>query len=465
MSTFIEEFSHTAPTLIDRLRSEVTGSVHAPGSGGYDVSVAPFNLAAVHRPAAVVVAAGADDVAATVHIARAVGKKVAVFATGHGAAAATPDAIMINTSALDSVVIDPATKTATVGAGVRWRRVLDAASPYGLAALCGSSPDAGVVGVTLGGGMGPIARTLGFAADHVTEIEIVTADGTVRRIDAAREPDLFFAVRGGGAAFGIVTRITFRLFDIQTLHAGGIFFDIVDAARVVHGWREWVHRIPESVSSSIAMLNLPPDPELPEPLRGRRVVHVRYAHVGDTADDDALVAYLRCLGTPILDNLTEIMYADIAAIHNDPTDPMPVQERSVLLRELPVEAIDDFLALTGTRSRLPLMLTEIRAMGGAMAREPETPNAVIGRDAAFQLFTLGIDAPELHDVLPGVLESVLGVMSPYATGAALPGFAGDTTGAPAERVKTGWGPEIYARLVAIRDMYDPERIFAEAARW
>src|SRR6476620_5038153 len=101
------------------------------------------------------------------------------------------------------------------------------------------------------------------------------------------------------------------------------------------------------------------------------------------------------------------------------------------------------------------MLTEIRAMGGAMARQPEVPNAVIGRDAAFQLFTIGVDTPELHDTLPGVLESVLGVMAPYATGAARPGFAGDANGAPVERVKAGWSPETYDRLVTIRDHYDP----------
>jgi UDP-N-acetylenolpyruvoylglucosamine reductase len=465
MSTSIEEFSTALPSVIDQLRSAVAGSVHAPGTGGYDLAVAPFNLAAVHHPAAVVVASSAADVAATVRIARRVGKKIAVFATGHGAAAATPDSIMINTSLLDNVVIDPQAKLATVGAGVRWQRVLDEATPHGLAALCGSAPDAGVVGVTLGGGMGPIARTMGFAADHVTEIEVVTGDGTLRRINASTDPDLFFAIRGGGAAFGIVTQITFRLFEIQTLHAGGLFFDIVDAARVVHGWREWVQQIPESVSSSIAILNLPPLEDLPEPLRGRSVVHVRYAHVGDVENDDALVTYLRCLGTPILDNLTEIMYADIAAIHADPTDPLPVMERSVLLRELPVEAVDEFLAVALPSGGLPLILTEIRAMGGAMSRQPEVPNAVVGRDAAFNLFTLGPDVPDLHDVLPGALESVLGAMTPYATGAALPGFAGEPTGEPAKRVMTGWGPETLTRLVAIRDQYDLERIFAGAARW
>lgn len=465
MSTSIGESSPVLPSVVERLRAVVAGPVHTPGTGGFDLATAAFNAATVHRPVAVVVASSAADVAATVEVAAAAGLSVAVQATGHGAAAVTGESILINTHLLDSLSIDPHARTATVGAGVRWQQVLDAASPYGLAGLAGSAPSVGVVGYTLGGGIGPVARTFGFAADHVVEIEVVTADGTLRRVNASTEPDLFWALRGGGAAFGIVTQMTFRLFDIQTLHAGGMFFDIADAARVVHGWREWVHRIPESVSTSVAILNLPPLPELPEPLRGRTVLHLRFAHVSDTEDGAALLAPIRSLATPIIDTITEIMYADLGAIHADPTDPMPAAERSMLLGELPVEAVDEFLATVGPDGGLPLMAAEIRAMGGALAREAAVPNAVAGRDAAFSLFTVGVPVPPIAEIVPGALESVLTAMAPWGTGGALLNFAGGVTGAPVERLCTAWGPERHQRLCALREQYDPKGVFATAARW
>ncbi|WP_197023641.1 FAD-binding oxidoreductase [Rhodococcus sp. UNC363MFTsu5.1] len=465
MSTSVEESSPVLPSLVERLSAATAGPVHAPGSGGFDLSVAGFNTVTVHRPAAVLVASSAADVAAAVGIAAAAGMSVAVQSTGHGAAPTGPETILINTRLLDSIVIDQQARTATVGAGVRWQQVLDAASPHGLAGLCGSGTEVGVVGYTLGGGIGPVARTFGFAADHVTEIEVVTADGQLRRVSETSEPDLFWALRGGGAAFGIVTQITFRLFPVQTVHAGGMFFDFLDAPRVLHGWRDWVHRIPESVSSSVAVVNFPPLPALPEALRGRTVLHVRFAHVSETEDGEALLAPLRDLAEPIIDTVTEIMYADLGSIHADPTDPMPGAERSLLLRELPVEAIDEFLATVGPAGGLPLVLAEIRAMGGALARGAEVPNAVAGRDAAFSLFAVGVLAPPIADVVPGALESVLAAMEPWGTGGALVNFAGGAEGAPADRVRAAWGPQELRRLSEIRDRFDPSRLFGAAARW
>lgn len=461
MSTSINESSPVLPPLVAALAATVAGPVHAPGSGGYDLAVSAFNCAAVHRPAAVVVAASGADVASAVAVAAQAGLTVAVLATGHGAAAVGADTVLINTSLLDSVSIDPRARTATVGAGVTWQQVLDAASPHGLAGLCGSAPDVGVVGYTLGGGMGPIGRTHGFAADHVLEIEVVTADGRLHRVDASTDPDLFFALRGGGAAFGIVTQITFRLFAIQTLHAGGLYFDIADAARVLHGWRDWAAAIPESVSSSVAVLNLPPLPELPDALRGRSVVHVRYAHADENEDDSRWLTPLRALATPIVDTVTEIMYADLGAIHADPTEPMPVAERGALLRELPTEAIDAFLAMVGPEGGLPLVLAEIRAMGGALARPAAVPNAVAGRSAAFSVFTLGVLAPEIADVVPRALDSVVAAMEPWGTGGSLLNFAGPRT----DRVRAAFGADTHERLLRIRRRVDPSGLFLPATKW
>ncbi|MBJ8348174.1 FAD-binding oxidoreductase [Antrihabitans sp. YC2-6] len=465
MSAHTEDPHAVLNSVVPQLRGVVGGAVHAPGTGGYDLALTAFNAATRHRPAAVVVAASAADVAATVRVAAAAGLTVAVQATGHGAAPAGPDAIMITTSQLTGLTVDRVARTATVGAGVRWQRVLDAATPYGLGGLSGSAPDAGVVGYTLGGGMGPIARTHGFAADHVVELEVVTADGQIRIVNQETEPDLFWAIRGGGAAFGIVTRMTFRLFPIQTLSAGGLFFAMTDAARVLHGWRELAHMVPETVSTSVAILNLPPLPELPKQIRGKTVLHVRYAHTDEEDDDTPILAALRSLATPLLDTITEIMYADIGAIHADPTEPMPIVERSMLLHELPIQAIDRFLETVGPEGELPLILSEIRLMGGALARPAAVANAVAGRSAAFSLFTLGLNIPQVEDTVTDALDSVLEAMSPWGTGGSLLNFAGGVAGAPAQRVAAAWGPETHLRLREIRDRFDPKGVFAAAARW
>lgn len=451
-------------SLIERLGGVVAGAVYGPGDDGYRLSAAGFNVATVHRSAAVVVASNAADVAATVRIAAELGLTVAVQNTGHGAAPAPENSVLIDTALLDGVEIDRAERTATVEAGARWQEVLDAAATHGLAALAGSSTTVGVVGYTLGGGLGPIARTHGFAADHVIFMEVVTADGRLRRVSADVEPDLYWALLGGGGAFGIVTRMTFRLFPIQTLDGGGTFYDISDAPTVLRRWRDWIDAAPDSVSSSVAIVNFPPLPELPEPLRGRTVVHVRVAHVDDREDGRALLAPMRSIAEPILDTVTEMMFPAIASIHADPTEPIPGMERSALLRELPDAAIDTLVDVAGPTTGLPIMLAEVRALGGALAKMPAR-NAVGGRDAAFTLFTVGVLAPPIADAVPDALERVVGAMAPWSTGGALLNFAGAPDGAPASRVMTAWTPEQRRRLHATRTAYDPAGTFAPAARW
>ncbi|MFZ2174223.1 MAG: FAD-binding protein [Rhodococcus sp. (in: high G+C Gram-positive bacteria)] len=462
---FAPDQTMSTQPVADRIRSSVAGAVYGPDDEGYRSAVAGFNVATAHRPAAVVVASSAADVAAAVRIAADNGLTVAVQATGHGADAAPENSILVTTGLLDTVTIDRDGRTATVGAGVRWQQVLDAAAPHGLAALAGSSPTVGVVGYTVGGGLGPIARTYGFAADHVIQMEVVTAEGQLRRVDHDTEPDLFWALLGGGAAFGIVTQMTFRLFPIQTLDGGGIFYDIADAPAVLRCWRDWIGTVPDSVSSSVAVINFPPLPELPEPLRGRTVLHLRYAYVDDHGDGMAMIAPMRSVATSIIDTVTEMMYPALASIHADPTHPMPAVERSRLLRELPDEALDALLGVVGPEAGLPIMLAEIRAMGGALSRAPATPNAVAGRDAAFTLVAIGVLAPPIAEVVPTALDAVIDALAPWGTGGALVNFAGSTQGESADRVVAAWSPAQLARLVETREKYDPRGVFASAARW
>lgn len=434
------------------------GAVLSPGTAEYIVEVTGFNVAVDHQPAAVLVAADADDVAAAVRVASKAGLKVAVKSTGHGAVAAGPDTILICTRALDTVAVDHHGRTASAGAGVLWQQVLDAAAPFGLGAPCGSATTVGVVGYTVGGGLSPIGRTFGFAADHVRSIEVVTADGVVRRADEEQNADLFWALRGGGAAFGIVTEIVLDLFPIQTVLGGGIFFDIADARAVLQAWRLWVPTLPETVSTSVAVLHLPPTPALPDPLRGRTVLHLRFTHVSCTEDGHALLAPMRSLAEPIMDTVAEIPFAAIAAVHMDPADPMPAMERGLLLTDLTDDGIELFLAA----AEMPLAVAELRAMGGALGRPAD--NAVGGRHAAFSLLGIGVLVPPIADVVPGVLDGFVDGFEPWSCGAFM-NMAGDASGKPVDRVRAAWDDTTRDRLDAIRAATDPRRVFSAAARW
>jgi FAD/FMN-containing dehydrogenase len=440
------------------------GELLLPGERGFDAALPGFDLSVRHEPDAVVLAASAADVARTVGAAREAGLAVAVRATGHSAAAARPGTVLLDTSALQDLDIDPVARTARVGAGVRWQQVLDAGAPHGLAGLCGSSPGVGVVGYTLGGGMGPVARTFGFNADRVRSIELVTADGREVVASADENPDLFWALRGGGAAFGVVTAMTIELVELPSLRAGVLWFDAADARTVLHAWRAWTEGLPESVSTSVARLELPPDPALPPFLSGRSVLAVRFAHVGPAADADARLDVLRSgMPAPIADTVQDLPYHRIGEVHADPPEPLPLTERGALLAELPPEAIDAFCAATPAGA--PVLLSEVRLLGGALRRTPEVPSAVVGRDAAYAVFAATLAPPVGPPHAEAAVRAVVEALSPWGTGTALLNFAGPRDAASSAALRAGWGPQTYARLVALRRATDPGRVLAPSARW
>ncbi|MCE3553882.1 FAD-binding oxidoreductase [Pseudonocardia sp. RS11V-5] len=455
-------------TDIPELGSLVTGAVLAPADQGYADAAVGFNLATEHRPDYVVRAADAQDVVATVGYARATGRRVAVQATGHGAAAAGPGTVLVVTSDLDTLTVDPASRTATLGAGVRWQQVLDAAAPHGLGGLCGSSPGAGVVGYTLGGGLSPIGRTFGWAADNVRSIDVVTPDGVLRTVDAGHDPELFWALRGGGAAFGIVTAMTIDLVEVPALYGGGIFVDATtaDVPRVLRIWRDWAEALPETANPSVARLNLPDLPMVPEPLRGKAVVHVRFAFVGDVAEGERLIAPLRAaLPEPLLDAVGPLPVPAFAAIHADPVDPMPFVDRGVLLAKLPDAALDAFAEATSPAAGLPFVLSEIRLLGAAFARPPAVPNAVAGRSAPYFLDSVGMLVPPIAEHVSGALATIVERMLPWSTGGTTTNIAGGVDPEAVERLRAGFGPETVARLDALRAEVDPDGLLDPAARW
>ncbi|PFG43475.1 FAD/FMN-containing dehydrogenase [Isoptericola jiangsuensis] len=452
-----------AADAADTLGRTVSGTVRRPGDDGYDAALTGYNLALAHRPALVVHAATPVDVALTVRTAVAYGLGVGVRSTGHSAAPTGPADVLLDTSALDRLEIDVAARTATVGAGVRWRAVLDAAAPHGLGGLCGSSPDVGVVGYTLGGGLGPLARTFGLAADHVRSIDVVTPSGDLVTATPEHHADLFWALRGGGGAYGVVTALTFDLFPLTVVRAGALWFDVDDAPAVLHRWRGLTSDLPDDVSTSVVRLNLPPLPHLPEPLRGRAVLVVRYVRHGDLTAPDPLVDALRRTATPLMDTVGDLPYARLGEVHGDPEDPMPMVDAGCTLRELPAAAVDAFLAATPADS--PVLMAELRLLGGAVARHPVVPSAVGGRDAEFTLFVGALAAPLGPPDVTERLQDVLGALAPWSTGGALLNLAGPRDAASARRVRTAYGAVTYDRLVALRRSLDPHGVLDPSARW
>lgn len=279
---------------LDGLVARLKGEVFTPEDAGYARELAGFNRIARHRPDVVVVARSAEDVSTAVSFAAREGLPVGAQATGHGIAAPASGGVLVATRRMNAVAVDPLTRTAYVEAGAQWHQVISAAAPHGLAPLNGSSPLVGVVGYTLGGGLGPLGRQFGFAADHVTRIEVVTADGSVRQVTRDRYPELFWALRGGKGNFGIVTGLWFGLMPVRRLYGGGIYFPGERAAQLLRTWRQWTATVPEEMTSSVSLLRLPDVPDVPEFLRGTFAAHVRIAFTGLSGEGSG--SSVRCAG-------------------------------------------------------------------------------------------------------------------------------------------------------------------------
>ena len=442
---------------VDLLQNYLSLPILVAGDPDLDEETAAFNLAVRHRPALVVRARCANEVAAAVRFGIATGQPVAVQATGHGATRPVEGGILVTTHRMQELSVDPVTRTARIGAGVKWARVIEAAVPYGLAPMSGSSSDVGAVGYTLGGGLGPLGRRYGFAADHVRSIEIVTGDGRMRTVTADDDPELFWALRGGKGNFGIVTAIEVDLMPVSQLYAGGIFYAGDHAAAVLHRWRTWVDTLPEETTSSIALLRAPDAPDVPEPMRGKLTVHLRVSHSGDVADGPALVAPMRDAAPVLMDTVRPMSFAETDSIHQDPDHPMPAWETGMQLGSLPEAAIDGLVATAGPAADVPLILVELRHLGGALARPAAVPNAVAGRDAAFSVLVLGPAVPGLEEAVPAAAGAVKRVLAPYDAGTRLVNFLGDTAGP--EEVAAAWSPDAAARLIALKHRYDPHALF------
>jgi FAD/FMN-containing dehydrogenase len=440
----------------EALRRAVKGHVSVPTKASYDALVAPWNLAVPMEPDVVVVPKDAEDVAAAVRVAGQRGLQVGVQATGHGAVSSLAGQVLVNTKHLDEVTIHPE-GWARVGAGVKWAKVLEAAAPYGFAALNGSSSDVGVVGYTTGGGVGPMARTFGLAADKVRAFDVVTGDGQLRRVTPTEHPDLFFGLRGGKGALGIVTAVEFDLVPMTSFYGGAAYFDGSDAAAVIARWRRWSADLPEQATTSFVLFQLPPLPFVPEPLAGKLTIGVRFVWTGDPQEGADLFAAMREVAPVILDGIGELPYTAIDAVHADPVDPMPAYERALLLSAFDEDTAATFLSVTGAGSGSPQVMAEVRQLGGAYARPGAHPSAFDHRDAAFSVLLVGM--PQV----PGTVEhtaSVFAALAPWTYDGMWPNFG---PAHDADSTRAAYTPATLTRLRATARAYDPDGVLTMGA--
>ncbi|WP_433296716.1 FAD-binding oxidoreductase [Pseudonocardia sp. CA-142604] len=439
------------------LGAAVAGSVLLPGDAGYDDERAVFNLNHELAPAVIVVAESAADVQAAVAFAAGQHRPVLVKTTGHQIVGKAHGAVVIATHRMNDVAIDEVSRTARVGAGVMWSEVIPKAVKAGLAPLNGSNPTVGVTGYTMGGGLSPtLGRSQGYAADHVRSLEVVTADGELRHVDAQSEPELFWALRGCKGNFGVVTALEFDLFPVPRLYGGAIYFPGERMADVLRAWTAWLPGTPETMVSSFAVMRQPPVPEVPEPLRGAFVVSLRFAYNGTAEDGERMIAPLRAVAPTVLDTVRDMPYTEVASIHNEPTDPVPYYERGVMLREFPAEAQDKLIELVGPDSDATLAVAELRALGGAWDREPAVPNAVATRGLPYSLLGVAVGPLPEEQQLKKSVAALLDGMESWRGDQRLVNNLAPDEAADAAAI---YGPERYERLVAIKKTYDPANMF------
>jgi FAD/FMN-containing dehydrogenase len=447
------------PLALDLLRAALPGRVHTPGDSTYAAETTGFSLTDQPTPDVVVSATCAADVVAAVNFAREQQLPVGVHATGHNFGAPFRGGLRINTSRMQGVAIDPAAATARVEAGVRWGAVVQAAHAHGLAPLNGSSPLVGVVGYSLFGGFGWLLRKYGAAVDSVVAAELVTADGQLRRVSAESEPELFWALRGASGNFGIVTALEFKLYPVSAVYGGALFFPMEQAEQVLTTYSQWVETVPDELTSSIVLMRMPPLPHLPEFMRGKAVVSVRAAYTGPADSGARLLAPLRQLGGLLADTFQMLPYTKIGTIAADPETPTPCWRRSTMLADLSPATIRTILDLDGPGAQAPVLIFEIRHLGGAMTRVPSESTSFSQRHAPFIMQTLDVlIAPEQAEAARRNTATIHAAMQPHSTGGVLPSWLGDGDHG-VDRTRAGFSAEHYARLVQLKRQYDPANMF------
>lgn len=440
---------------------EFTGTTLTPDSSGYDEARHVFNGMIDRRPSRILRCSTTAEVAAAVAHCRATGEPFSVYGAGHGVtgSAVIDDAVCIDLRGLDHVVVDPESATARVGGGATWGTFDAATQQHGLAVTGGRVPSTGIGGLSLGSGSGWLERKLGFTCDNLLSAEIVTATGEVVTASVTENPDLFWAIRGGGGNFGIVTEFTLKVHPIGPIVLGGmLLYPGFMAADVVKNWRDFMLSAPDEAGGAVALITAPPEEFVPEPARGQPCVGVVVLYAGDPEKGKEVMAPVLEFGPPAANLVQAMPYVEVQRLLEPPNPPgMHNYWSGDFLAELPDEAVDAWVSACFPPVS-PLTQMILVAGGGAIARVPEGATAFGNRDAPFNLHLLSMWPPDpsLDRANIDKTRAIAAAMKPWATGSAYLNFIGDEG---LHRVSSAFAPETYARLRAIKKQWDPDNVF------
>jgi hypothetical protein len=439
------------------LAEVISGTLEQPGDDGWDLARQAWNLSADQHPAAVAIPEDAGDVRVLVKFARENGLRVAPQGTGHGATTLGDlgGSILLKTARLTGVEVDPGTRRARAGAGALSDDAMMAGAEHGLAVLCGSSPDVGLVGYSLGGGIGWLGRKHGLQVNAVRAVELVNGEGELVRADADNEAELFWALRGGGGGdFGVVTAIEFEMVPLTVAYAGNFAWPWERSEEVLKRWAKWALEAPEEITTSARVLQFPPIPDVPEELRGRQLIMIDGAHCG--AEDDAIeaLAPLREL-EPEIDTWETIGAPGLVRIHGDPEQPVPGVSDHRLMSEVTDETVEALVEVAGPGSGSPLLFVELRQLGSAFARSPADGGARAAFEEPFLFFAIALGmTPEMAQAGEAHAMKTCEALGPWASERCYLNFRerhSDTS--------IGFSEEAYARLREVKAKVDPDGMF------
>jgi FAD/FMN-containing dehydrogenase len=436
------------------------GTVLTPGHDRYDSARAVFNGAIDRRPALIAEAADARDVAAALEHGRELGLPIAVRAGGHSGAGygVVDDGLVIDVRPMQRVEVDLAAWTVRAGAGLTWAQLDAATQAHGLAVTGGRVSHTGVAGLTLGSGSGWLERMHGLTADNLIGATVVTADGGIVRASAHEHPDLFWALRGGGGNFGVVTELELAVHPVGPIIVGGLLvFEWERAGEVLAAYRDLMVAAPDELGGCAALQLAPRAPFVPDQLVGEPVVSIVVAAFGDPADAERLVAPLRELA-PAAGAVGPIPYTALQSML-DAANPHGMQNywKAAFLDDLPDGAIGGAVDVAA-RVPSPLTVVLLQPLGGAYARVEEHATALSHRNAGWAYHALSLwPDPDGTAVNRAWTDAFAAAMEPYGHGAAHPNYVSDDAG---DRVRRFYGTETYERLVAVKERWDPHNVFA-----
>ena len=423
------------------LRSGFGGKLWLPGEEGYDAARLAWNRGLDPLPAIVAEAESERDVALAIAVAREYGLPFAVQSTGHGTVVPADNGLLLKTSRMADVHVDPVRRIAKVGPGALWADVISAAAPYGLVPVSGT-PSVGVAGYTLGGGAGFLSRLHGYAADNLLRVRLVTAEAELITADADQNAELFWAVRGGSGNFGVVTSLEVRLHPVDNVYAGLSFYEIERAEEVLGHYAEWALGEPDELNTAVMLVRMPP---------GRLTLGIRVFYAGRYEEvEQRLEPLLKVAGEPVADGFRCMSFAEAGQVIAPPAPPTAAVSRFDLFHELSDEVLAAVVsAMTAEDSSLAGI--EVRHWGGAMSRPAPDAGPVGHRDVPFSIAATaigqGLEVAESVGRLARRLQ-------PYATGGSFLNFLTDVA-----KTASAFTERNYARLREVKRTWDPDNCF------